>query len=151
MAGARVTARRGLRVLLALLAASAAFPGVWATIAPDSFYRSFPGHWHYVASLPPFNAHLIADAGAFYLGFALVLAWAAATLQRALVQAACAAWALFSVLHLVWHVRHLGGFGAGAAISQTVALAAVLAAPVGAVWLERRMRQGVSARRRGPA
>jgi len=128
-----------MRALLAALAVSAAYPGAWATFAPRSFYDTFPGAGrHWTAGLPAYSQHLVTDVGAFYLGFALLLAWAAARPSRELVVPACTAFALFSLLHLVWHSAHLEGFDTVDAVLQTASLAAVLVASLGAVALARR-------------
>jgi hypothetical protein len=128
-----------MRALLAALAVTAALPGAWATFAPRSFYDDFPGGGrHWVAELPAYNEHLVTDVGAFYLGFALLLAWAAWRPSRELVVPVCTAFALFSALHLAWHSAHLDGFATVDAVLQTGSLAAVLVASVGAVVLARR-------------
>jgi len=125
-----------MRALLAALAASAAYPGAWATLAPRSFFANFPGGGrHWTAGLPPYSEHLVTDVGAFYLGFALLLAWATLRPSRELVVPVCSAFALFSALHLGWHAAHLGGLSTFDAVSQTASLAAVLAAAAGAVVL----------------
>jgi hypothetical protein len=134
-----VSRRAGLRAVLAALALSAAVPGVWATAAPRSFYGDFPGAGrHWVDRLPAYSEHLVTDAGAFYLAFALLLAWAALRPARALVVPVCTAWALFSAIHLAWHAAHLDGFPTGDAIAQTASLAAVLVGALGAIALARR-------------
>ena len=128
-----------MRALLAALAVTAALPGAWATLAPRSFYDDFPGGGrHWVAELPAYSQHLVTDVGAFYLGFALLLAWAAWRPSRELVVPVCTAFALFSALHLAWHSAHLDGFAAVDAVLQTGSLAAVLVASLGAVVLARR-------------
>jgi hypothetical protein len=124
-------------VLLAVLAVSAALPGLWGTLAPRGFYDGFPGAAHWVDRLPPYSAHLIADVGAFYLAFAVLFAWAALRPARPLVLAACTAWSVFGALHLLFHVTHLGGFPTADAVAQTVSLAAVLALPAGVALLLR--------------
>ncbi len=108
-----------------------------ATFAPRAFYNDFPFARHWVDRLPPYNEHLVTDVGALYLGFALVLGWAAVTLERQLVRAACAGWIAFSVLHLAFHARHLHGFGAGDAIAELASLAAVVALPALTLWAAR--------------
>jgi len=122
------------RAALWLTAASAAGVGVVAAFAPRTFYDDFPYIGHWVDRLPPYNEHLVTDVGAFYLGFALVLAWAAATLQRQLVLAACWGWILFSILHLVFHARHLERFGTGDAIQELISLGVVIALPLLALY-----------------
>jgi hypothetical protein len=130
-----------LRALLAALALGAVLPGAWATVAPRSFYGDFPGAGrHWVDRLPEYSEHLVTDAGAFFLAFALLFAWAAARPSPALVVPLCAAWTLFSALHLVWHVAHLEDFPASDAIAQTVGLAAYVAATGAAIVLSSRSR-----------
>jgi hypothetical protein len=130
--------KRLLRVTLACLAFSAAVPGLQAAVAPHSFYSGFPVGRGWVELLPPFNEHLIRDVGGFYLAFALLFAWAAVTLARALVVPLAAAWSVAALLHAVYHVLHLDGFGVGDAVAQTVGLVAVLALPLLAIWVARR-------------
>ena len=125
------------RAALWITAASAAGVGLIAAFAPRTFYDDFPYVGHWVDRLPPYNEHLVTDVGALYLGFALVLAWAAATLRHELVQAACWGWILFSVLHFVFHARRLDGFGTGDAVQELVSLAVVIALPLLALWAAR--------------
>jgi hypothetical protein len=132
-----VRVRGPVRALLVLLAVSAAVPGLWATLAPHGFYTGFPGAAHWVDRLPPYNQHLVTDAGGFYLGFAVLFAWAAVTLRRALIVPACVAWSVFSAIHLAYHAAHLAGFPTADAIGELVALAAVLALPAAVVVLTR--------------
>jgi hypothetical protein len=75
----------------------------------------------------------------------LLLAWAAVSLQRALVVPLCTAWIFAALLHFGYHVTHLDGFDVGDAIGQTVALALVLILPVAAVAAVR--TKGASPRR----
>lgn len=125
------TRRLALRLLLAFVAVSAAFPGAWATVAPESFYTSFPlGGGGWVAPLGPRSPHFVADVGAFYLAFALLFAWAAWRPERALVVPLVLAWTLFSLLHFIWHARHLGPLDGADAAAQTVTLALVLLLPL---------------------
>lgn len=122
-----------LRALLALLALSAAAPGLWATISPSGFFTDFPGVGAWVVELPPFNEHLTRDVGAFYCAFAVLFAWAAWRPSRALVVPLAISWSLFSVLHLAFHAANLDGYSAGDAIGQTGSLVAVLAAGAAAI------------------
>src|SRR5215208_1232035 len=132
---------RLVRALLAALAVSAAYPGAWATLAPRSFFDTFPGaDRHWTAALPAYSEHLVTDVGAFYLGFALLLAWAAVRPSRELVVPACTAFALFSALHLGWHSGNLGALGTFDAVAQTASLAAVLVASIGAAVIAVRGR-----------
>lgn len=123
--------------LAAALSLSAAFPGLWATLSPSGFFGDFPG-LRWVAELPPYNEHLVRDAGAFYLAFALLFGWAARRPSRELLVPLAAAWSLFSLLHLVYHLLNLDGFGVLDAALQTASLAAVLAAGVALLVLSGR-------------
>jgi FtsH-binding integral membrane protein len=130
-----------MRALLAALSASAAYPGAWATFAPHSFYTTFPGAGHHwTAALPGYNAHLVADVGAFYLAFALLFALAAMRGGREPALTVSLGFALFSALHLGWHVAHLEGLSTTDAVAQTASLAAVLVAALGAAALATRRR-----------
>jgi hypothetical protein len=126
-----------LRVTLACLAVSALVPGLQGTIAPSSFYSGFPAGRGWVQLLPPYNEHLIRDVGGFYLAFALLFAWAAVTLARALIVPLAVAWSLAALLHAIYHVLHLEGFSAGDAVAQTAGLVAVLVLPALAIWVVR--------------
>jgi hypothetical protein len=132
-----VSHRNAIRALLVALAVSAAVPGLWATLAPHSFYAHFPGGAHWVDRLPPYNQHLVIDVGGFYLAFTVLFAWAALDPRRALVVPACVAWSVFSAVHLVYHATHLARFPTADAIGEVAALAVVLALPIGVLTLLR--------------
>jgi len=125
---------RGARVALVVLLVSAATIGLTATLAPRTFYDDFPFLASWVELLPPYNEHLVTDVGGLYLGFALLFAWAARTLDRTLVRAVCAAWLLTATIHLVFHASHLEGFSTADAIGELASLALLLAPPVVAIW-----------------
>jgi hypothetical protein len=133
MSGARARRLRPIAtVSLWWLAAISAFIGLPAALAPRAFYDDFPLGRAWVEMLPPYNEHLVSDVGGFYLAFALLFAWAAVSLGRALVVPLCTAWILGALLHFAYHVTHLDGWDPGDAISQTVLLALVLILPVAA-------------------
>jgi hypothetical protein len=118
------------RAALWLLALEAAAVAVPASLAPRYFYDSFPFGASWVERLPPFNRHLVSDVGGFYLAFALLFAWAAVTLRRALIVPLCTAWAIAALVHFVYHATHLDGWDAGDAVAQMLSLAIVVALPV---------------------
>jgi hypothetical protein len=124
----------GARLALGLLFLSALTIGLIATVAPQSFYDDFPFFSHWVGLLPPYNEHLVTDVGGLYLGFAAIFAWAARTLDRALVLAAAIAWLLTATIHLVFHLTHLEGFGTGDAIAEIASLALLLVPAPVAIW-----------------
>lgn len=122
------------RLALGLLAASTLAVGLTATISPETFYGDFPFVAHWVDLLPPYNEHLVTDVGGLYLGFAVLFAWAAVTLERALIRAVSVAWLLTAALHLVFHAGHLDGFGTADAIAELASLALLVGAPLVAWW-----------------
>jgi hypothetical protein len=125
---------QGARLALGFLFFSAALVGLTAAFFPSTFYEDFPFLAHWVDRLPPYNEHLVTDVGGLYLGFAVLFAWAAATLERALVRAVCVAWLLAAALHLLFHVTHLEGFDTGDAIAEILSLAVLLVPPPIAIW-----------------
>ena len=133
-------ANAALAWTLGALAIVSLVVGLYAFIWPHSFYDHVLG----VDRLPPYNQHLLTDAGGFYLGFAGLFAWAAVDRGRALVLATCVAWMVVQALHLAYHVTHLDDFNVATAVAQTVLLAAapvaVAAALLGAQAGARRTR-----------
>jgi hypothetical protein len=122
------------RVGLVALFISALTIGLTAAVAPRTFYDDFPFLTHWVELLPPYNEHLVTDVGGLYLGFSVLFAWAAWTLERTLVQAVCAAWLLTATLHLAFHAGHLENFGTGDAVAEIASLALLLVPPAVAIW-----------------
>ena len=108
--------------------------GGWAFLLPSSFYVT-------VATFPPYNLHLLHDAGAFQvgLGVALVGAAVAGRWLAPVVMGALAG----SLLHLLAHLIdiNLGGHPA----TDLPSLALIIAALVVALVLE--MRGAVRAHR----
>jgi hypothetical protein len=108
--------------------------GLTATVAPRTFYDDFPFVAHWVELLPPYNEHLVTDVGGLYLGFAVLFAWAAWTLDRALVRALCVAWLLTGGIHLLFHATHLAHFSAADGIAELATLALLLVPAPIALW-----------------
>ena len=124
------------RALVGFLALTEVIIGVWALLAPASFYRSFPGAGQaWVSLLPPYNEHLITDVGELSLALAVVLGAAAITGQWLLSSVAIIAFAVYTVPHMIFHSFHLEGFSRGGAIAQTVGFAVQLLAAAVAAWL----------------
>jgi hypothetical protein len=122
------------RVSMAILLLSAASIGLTATLAPHTFYDDFPFLSHWVDLLPPYNEHLVTDVGGLYLGFAVLFAWGAWTLQPTLVRAVCSAWLLTAALHLTFHATHLDNFDTADAVAELASLAFLLVPPPVAIW-----------------
>jgi hypothetical protein len=130
-----------LRVTLAFVAISIAVSGLQATISPASFYEGFPFTRAWVQMLPPYNEHLVRDVGNYEVAFAILFAWAAWRPSRVLVLPLAAAWSVAALLHGVYNVLHLDGFGAGDAIALTSVLVTALALPLLAIVILQRERQ----------
>ena len=148
----QATHRAVARISLSTLAVASAFVGVPATLVPRAFYDDFPLGRAWVEMLPPYNQHLISDVGGFYLAFAVLFAWAAVTLRRALIVPLCTAWILAALLHFGYHVSHLDGWNVTDAVAQTAALGLLSVLPVvAAVAVGRLPAHQSDVRRRGQA
>lgn len=123
-----------VRASLGLLFAAALLIGLTALVLPRTFYEDFPFLTHWVNLLPPYNEHLVTDVGGLYLGFAVLFAWAALTLERTLSRAVCTAWLLVAGLHLIFHASHLEGFGTADAVGEIFTLALLLIPPTLVLW-----------------
>jgi heme/copper-type cytochrome/quinol oxidase subunit 4 len=139
MTGRRTSAP--VRAGLGLLAVLEVVIGVWALLAPMSFYRSFPLPGHdWVSLLPPYNEHLTRDVGELSLALTVVLVAAAVTGHWLLSVVAVIATAVYAVPHAVYHFLHMKGFPPTDAIAQTVGIAlqlVVIAAVAWLLWRER--------------
>lgn len=122
------------RAALVILLLSAASVGIPAALAPHAFYNDFPFLAHWVDRIPPYNEHLVTDVGGLYLGFTVLFAWAAWTLQPTLVRAVCSAWLLAAALHLGFHATHLDNFDTADAIAELSSLGFLLIPPPLAIW-----------------
>ena len=127
----RRRAERRTRGGLSFLFVAALIPGVWGVISPRSFFADFPGFgFHWVASHPPFNEHLVRDTASFYLAFALLFLAGAVTLGPRLVRGVLAGWLVFAVLHLLFHWRAEADLGAAEGLGLLVSLVALVLLPL---------------------
>jgi hypothetical protein len=146
-----VNSPRSARAALLVLFLAAVAIGLTAAIVPRTFYDDFPFLTRWVELLPPYNEHLVTDVGGLYLGFAVLFAWAARTLERTLVRAVCFAWLLTATIHLIFHAGHLESFGTADAIAEIASLALLLAPPPIAIWgVAAPGRRPLGARQRDP-
>ncbi len=131
------------RVVLAVLALVALEVGVWAAFAPRSFFNDFPGAGHrWVLADGFYNEHLVRDVGELNLALAVVTIVALVTLAPVIVRTAAVAWLVYSVPHLVYHLRHLHPYTSGNKVLLTGALVIPIALPLVALVLERPRRTG---------
>lgn len=115
-----------LRIGLAVLAVPSLLIGVWAAFMPRSFYDDFPGLGRmWVAPDGPYNEHLVRDVGELNLALAIVTVIALVALTPILVRAVLAGWIVYSVPHLVYHLRHLNPFATDDQVSIIASLALV--------------------------
>jgi hypothetical protein len=116
---------RGQRIALGVLLVVALVTGLWALLAPRSFYDSFPtGSLHWVATDGPYNRHLVSDVGSMYLALAALTV--AALARPALARLAGVVWLVFSVPHWIYHSAHLGLYGPRDQVLNEVALVGVV-------------------------
>ncbi len=117
---------RLMRLGLIVLGVPALVIGIWAAFAPRSFYADFPGLGRtWVAPDGPFNEHLVRDVGELNLALVVITAVAAYTLVPMLVRAVLAGWVVYSVPHLVYHLRHMSPFSTDDQVSIAASLALV--------------------------
>jgi hypothetical protein len=95
-----------LRLGLGMLAFEAGLIGVHAQFFPTYFYREFLFGRGWVQMLPPYNEHITRDLGALYLGFFVLLAFAAVRLSKDLVNAATVSFMAATLPHMVFHALH---------------------------------------------
>ncbi len=128
-----------LRIGLAVLAFPALVIGVWAAFAPRGFYEDFPGLGRmWVAPDGPYNEHLVRDVGELNLALAVVTVIALVALTPILVRAVLAGWIVYSVPHLVYHLRNLDPFETDDQVSIIASLALVPVLAIVLLVIDRR-------------
>ncbi len=138
------------RVLLAILLVDSALVGLWAALAPHSFYDDFPGAGrHWVSADGPFNEHLVRDVGVLNLALAAVVLAALVRPSRYLVLVAAGAALNNAAPHFLYHLFHLDLYEASDKVLQTASLAVTVAVPV--ALLVRTWRQPVDSLAQGRA
>jgi hypothetical protein len=123
------------RAALLALGAVQTINGLYALIAPRSFYDDFPFGRAWVAALPDYSEHLVRDVGGLFLGGALVLLAAGVYLDRRLVWVALVSFLAFSVPHSVFHLLNLGPYTTADVIGNVLALGATVLIPLALVYL----------------
>jgi hypothetical protein len=136
------------RLGLLILSVAGLELGVWATIAPRSFYNSYPGGGrHWIDLNGPFNEHFIRDFGALNLALALVTIVAVVAGTRSLVRLAAGAWLVWSIPHVLYHLFNLGVYDTTDKIANIVALGTTILIPVIVLWAAQRTSVASSARK----
>lgn len=141
-AGAKTAYRtdllRRVRIGLALLATPTLITGLWAILAPASWYSDY-GH----GVAPPsafghYNEHFVQDLGSGYLGIGAVLLLAVLWPRREAVQVALIGFVVFSAPHLVVHLVEAGKL---TRTGYLVTTGALLLGTVVALWVLRLNRR----------
>ena len=96
-------ARAGLLVLLVVGLTS----GLWAQLAPSSFFDDFPLGRGWVAADGPYNEHLVRDFGGLHLALAIVTWGALRSARSSQAVVTALAWLAFAVPHVTYHLHHL--------------------------------------------
>jgi hypothetical protein len=126
-----------VRIGLAILGVPLAMTGAWAAFAPRSFYDHFPGGGHaWVSADGPYNQHLVRDFGQLNLGFVVLFAVVAVTLERHLLRAVLGAYLVPAVLHLIYHLNHLGLYGTSDAVGNVTGLSLAVVLPIAIVLID---------------
>lgn len=115
-----------LRAGMWFMAAVELAVGAVATLAPRACYDDMP----WVDLVPPFSEHLMRDYGAMNLALGLVTVVAAVTMNRVMVRTSLAAYLVFAVPHLVFHVTHHDHYTTSQAIGETTALTITVLLPL---------------------
>jgi hypothetical protein len=116
------------RVLLTVLAFTAAFTGGWAYVAPRSWYESFPGFGlSWLPQLGPYNEHFCKDTGAMFLALLVLSVAAIAYVNNGtLVKITASAWLTFNVLHFVYHMSMLHMYNTRDAVLNVIGLSLIV-------------------------
>ena len=128
---------RGQRIVLGVLLLISLVTGLWALLAPRSFYDSFPGGsgMHWVSADGPYNQHLVRDFGSLNLALAVVAMVALWRPTRELLIAVGLANLAYGIPHLVYHLRHLDVYDTSDKIANIAALSSVLVLPLLLLWV----------------
>ena len=125
------------RVILALLTFSALTVGLWALLAPESFYDDFPGGGRSWVSVDgPYNEHLVRDVGALNLALAVITIVALVRLAPTIVLVAAGAWLVWSIPHFIYHATHLDVYSSSDKVANMVSLGLAVIGPVVLVLLQ---------------
>ena len=130
------------RVLLIVVGIGNAVVGLWAAVAPQSFYDDFPGAGrHWVAVDGPYNEHLVRDVGVLNLALAAVVVAVLLRPERYLVMIVAAAELVYSTPHFLYHLAHLDLFESGDQVALIVSLGVSVLAPIALLYRSSRQSE----------
>ena len=137
---------RWLQIALGYLALSTASVGVWAQLAPRSFYDSFPGAGRAWISVDgPYNEHLIRDVGGLNLALTVLLVAALLTVDWRLIATASVAALAYGVPHLIYHAANTEGLATSDVVAILGGLALFAALPVALLIVGRQVSDSATA------
>lgn len=137
-----MTYQRWTRIALGYLALVSLEIGVWAQLAPRSFYDHFPGLGRaWVNVNGPYNEHLVRDVGGLNLALAAVLIVAIITLSRSTIVAASVASLLYGIPHLVFHIANTDGLSNSDIAISLGGLALFAVVPIALIVVSNRFTQ----------
>ena len=119
-----------MRAVLGILGGVQVLNGLYALLAPSSFFGDFPLGRGWVAALPAYNEHLVRDVGSLFLATGIVLLAAVVWTERRLVLIAARLLPGVRVPHAIYHAFNLEPYGTGDAIANAVTLAFTVLAPI---------------------
>ncbi len=129
-----MTHSRWIRIALGYLALSCLQIGVWALLAPQSFYDNFPGLGRSWISVDgPYNEHMIRDFGALNLALLVVLVAAIYTLSRELIITASIAAMVWGIPHVIYHLFNTDGLSSGDVAASVGGLALFAVLPIAVI------------------
>ena len=133
-----MTTRTWLRIALGYQVLVAVQLGVWALLAPRSFYDGFPGLGRSWVSVDgPFNEHLVRDVGALNLALAAILIAAFVRMSGELVAVAGIASILWGLPHLIYHVLNRDGLDTSDLVVSIAGLSLAVIVSVGLIVFAR--------------
>ncbi len=132
--------RSVVRAILGVVGAIQLTDGLYALLAPRSFYDDFPLGRGWVEALPSYSEHLDRDVGGLFLATAVLLLAAAIWTDRLLVRVATASFLAFSVPHLIYHAFNLEPYDTADLIGNVIGLLVLVVPP--AVVLAATFRPG---------
>jgi hypothetical protein len=107
--------------------------GLQAAFAPRSFFDDFPlGRGWISAGDAVYDEHLVRDVGSLFLALIVVTLWSA--WRREAMVGVAIAWLVQGVLHLGYHVGHLGALGATDKAGLVVSLVLVPILALVSLW-----------------
>jgi hypothetical protein len=130
--------RLWIRVALGYLIVVSSQIGVWALVAPRSFYDDFPGLGRtWVAVDGPYNEHLVRDVGALNLALTVLFAAAWWRLDRHMLTVAGGAALAWGVPHALYHVTNTDGLGGSDVAASLLGLVLFVIVGAGLLWSAR--------------